>query len=590
MAGERVQRRLAAILAADVVGYSRLMEQDETGTLSRLKMLRSEVFDPRTTQFDGRIFKNTGDGALVEFASAVDAVQCAVEIQRELARRNADLPEAAQIILRIGISLGDVIVENDDLYGNGVNIAARMEGLAEPGAICVSANVHEHIGNALDVCFEDLGEQTVKNIDRPVRCYRVHLEAIGAPAAPERQPGRALPLPDKPSIAVLPFDNMSADPEQEYFSDGMTEDIITALSRIRQLFVIARNTTFTYKNQSVDVQAVARDLGVRYVLEGGVRKAGNRVRITAQLIDGVSGNHLWAERYDRELEDIFAVQDEITETIVGAIEPQLHVAEIIRAQHKTPSSLDAWDLVMQALDRISRFTETDSREAIALLDRAIEADPTFARAHAHKGWATVWRAFQGWDPMGPAINSAGDSIAKAAQFDAEEPWVHVARTMLCLASRKGPEAIAAARKSIELNPNFAYGYSFLGVALAVTGDGDAGLAAIARAVRLSPRDLLRDEFDLFYSAAYFQKGDYGKASEHAAEAASLRPGHAFAHMMEAASRALDGDQERAEAALGRLNSLVPGFNLEAAEIQNAYMRDDDRARFMSGLRQAGLAL
>ncbi len=587
MAEERVQRRLAAILAADVVGYSRLMEQDETGTLTRLKSLRSEVFDPRTKQFDGRIFKTTGDGALAEFGSAVDAVQCAVEIQRALAQRNAELPREQRIVLRIGVSLGDVIVDGDDLYGNGVNVAARMEGLAEPGAICVSANVHEHVGSALDVTFEDLGEQTVKNLDRPVRSYRVHLDAAAA-SATVRQPDAPPTLPDKPSIAVLPFDNLSGDPEQEYFSDGITEDIITALSRIRQFFVIARNTTFTYKGQPVDVQSVASQLGVRYVLEGSVRKAGNRVRITAQLIEGATGNHLWAERFDRELEDIFAVQDEITETIVGAIEPQLHVAEIIRSQHKTPSSLDAWDFVLQALDRISRFTKTDSGDAVALLDRAIKADPTFARAHAHRGWVTVWRGFQGWEPMDFAIVSATDSIAEAVKYDADEPWVYVARSMLCLAMHKGPEAILAARKSIELNPNFAYGYSFLGAAHAIAGDGDAGLAAIAHAVRLSPRDLLRNEFDLFHSFADFQIGDYASASEYAAEASSLRPGHAFAYVMEAASRALDGDQERAEAALGLLLALDSGFTLEAAATRNMYSSEDDRARLMTGLNLAGL--
>ncbi len=310
MAEERVQRRLAAIMAADVVGYSRLMEQDEVGTLARLKSLRSEVFDPRTKQFDGRIFKNTGDGALAEFGSAFDAVQCAIEIQRTLARRNADLPEELRIILRVGIRLGDVIVEGDDLFGNGVIVAARMEGLAEPGAICVSGNVHEHIGNALDVTFEDLGEQAVKNIDRPIRAYRVHLE----PAAVHpivQQLDAPFALPDKPSIAVLPFNNLSTDPEQEFFGDGLSEDIITTLSKISNLFVIARNSSFVFKGQAVDVRKVAGDLGVRYVLEGSVRVAGKRLRVSAQLIDAVDGGHLWADRFDRRMDDIFDIQDEI---------------------------------------------------------------------------------------------------------------------------------------------------------------------------------------------------------------------------------------------------------------------------------------
>ena len=288
MAENRVQRRLAAILAADIVGYSRLMERDEIGTLARLKSLRAELFDPTTKRFDGRIFKNTGDGALVEFASAVDAVQCAVEIQRALAERDADQPEDNRIVLRIGISLGDVIVDGDDVFGNGVNVAARMEGLAEPAGICVSGNVHEHVANVLDVTFEDLGEQSVKNIDRPIRAYHVGLEpASGHPGA--ARPDTPPPLPDKPSIAVLPFTNMSSDPEQEFFGDGLAEDIITTLSKISNIFVIARNSSFVFKGQAVDVRKIAADLGVRYVLEGSVRAAGQRLRETAQLIDAVDG-------------------------------------------------------------------------------------------------------------------------------------------------------------------------------------------------------------------------------------------------------------------------------------------------------------
>ena len=307
MTEERLQRRLAAILAADVAGYTRLMARDEAGTLSRLKTLRQEVFDPRTEAYGGRIFKNTGDGALAEFPSATDAVQAALDIQKELASRNAGLVEPERIILRIGISLGDVIVDGDDLYGNGVNVAARMESLAEAGSICVSANVYEHVAGAIDAEFEDLGEQTVKNLPRPVRCYRLAMTSAPAEKAEPTAPGisQSLALPDKPSIAILPFQNMSGDPEQEFFADGMAEDIITALSRYRSLFVIARNSTFAYKGQSPDLRQVSQELGVRYVLEGSIRKAGQRIRVTAQLIDGTSGAHIWAERYDRQLDDIF---------------------------------------------------------------------------------------------------------------------------------------------------------------------------------------------------------------------------------------------------------------------------------------------
>jgi adenylate cyclase len=593
---DREQRRLAAIVAADVVGYSRLMGRDESGTVARLREHRKQRFEPTLARHGGRLVKLTGDGALAEFPSAVDALGAAIEFQQAMAETNEGQPEEARIVFRIGLHLGDLIVDGDDLYGDGVNIAARLEAEAPPGGIVVSRAVREAVEGRLKAKLSALGELSLKNIERPIRAFRVEWEASDWQATevqalriePVVPSAPVLALPDKPSIAVLPFQNMSGDSEQEYFTDGMVEDIITSLSRLSGFFVIARNSTFTYKGKAVGIKQVSRELGVRYVLEGSVRKAGNRVRVTAQLIEGATGNHVWAERYDRDLADIFAVQDEITETIVGALEPRLQVAEIIRAQHKTPSSLDAWDLVVQAMDRISRFTDTDSRAAIEMLDRAISIDPRYARAHAHKAWVTVWRGFQGWDPMGEAIATASDSVAKGRQFDADEPWVYVARIMVCVATRNGREGITAGRKAVELNPNFAYGYSFLGAALACSGDGDAALAAIDRAVRLSPRDLLHDEFDLFYAFAQFQKGDYARAAEFAASAASLRPGHAYPYRMLAASSALVGDLQRAAAALADILALTPGFNLAHAESQNVYQRDEDRARLIEGLRLAGL--
>src|SRR5271165_2974696 len=360
-------RRLAAILAADVAGYSRLMGADEEGTHERLKALRCELLDPKIAEHHGRIVKNTGDGMLVEFASVADAVRCAVAVQQAMPERNTGVGPDNRIELRIGINLGDVIVEGDDLYGDGVNVAARIEALADAGRVFVSNTVHEHVRDRLPFVFEDLGEQQVKNIARPVRVYRVRATlthpAASAPGSPlsriagegaERQrreagEGGALPLPDKPSIAVLPFVNMSGDPEQEYFADGMVEEIITALSRIRWLFVIARNSSFTYKGKAVDVKQVARDLGVRYVLEGSVRKGGNRVRITGQLIDTSTGAHIWADRFDGALDDIFELQDEVASGVVGAIEPRLRQSEIERAGRKPTESLDAYDLYLRAL-------------------------------------------------------------------------------------------------------------------------------------------------------------------------------------------------------------------------------------------------
>jgi adenylate cyclase len=385
-------RRLAAILAADVAGYSRLIGANEEGTLGQLKALRAEIIDPKIVEHHGRIVKTTGDGLLVEFASVVDALRCAAEIQNAMAKGNAEIAAEKRIEFRIGINVGDIVIEDGDIFGDGVNVAARLEGLADPGGISVSARVQEDVAGKLDLTFEDLGEQSLKNIARPVRVYRVSNAAVQSPSpvAPS-----ALPLPDKPSIAVLPFQNMSGDPEQEYFADGMVEEIITALSRIRWLFVIARNSTFTYKGRSVDVKQVGRELRVRYVLEGSVRKVGQRVRIATQLIDATIGNHVWAERYDRPLADIFAVQDEITERVVGAIEPELYAAEHLRSQRKLPESLDAWECVIRALSCITQSSLAGYNEAEALCRRAITVSPNYGQAHSLLSWRCFCGALTG---------------------------------------------------------------------------------------------------------------------------------------------------------------------------------------------------
>ena len=376
MVEQRVERRLTAILAGDVVGYSRLMGADEEGTLSRLNAHRREFLEPKIADHRGRIVKRTGDGILIEFASAVDAARCAVEIQHGMIERNAPVPQDKRIELRIGIHVGDVIIEDSDIFGDGVNIAARLEGIAQPGGICISDDAYRQVRGKLDVNFQDGGEQELKNIARPVRVYQLQPGGGATEAI-------ALSLPDKPSIAVLPFQNLSGDPEQEYFTDGMVDDITTGLSRIKWLFVIARNSTFTYKGRAVDVKQVGRELGVRYVLEGSVRKAADRVRITAQLIDTATGAHVWAERYDRKSDDIFALQDEIALSVVGAIGPSLRLAEIERVKRKRPDSLDAYDLVLQAQpDVILRMPE-HATKALVLLQRALALDPTYALAHAY---------------------------------------------------------------------------------------------------------------------------------------------------------------------------------------------------------------
>ena len=384
-------RRLAAILAADVAGYSRLMGADEEGTLERLKALRRELLDPKIAEHHGRIVKTTGDGLLVEFASVVDAVRCAVEVQQAMPERNTGVAADNRIELRIGINLGDVIVEGDDLYGDGVNIAARIEALADAGGVFVSNTVHDQVRDRLPFVFEDLGEQQVKNIARPVRVYRVRdasplrRRSPRMRASAERRAAGRCRLPDKPSIAVLPFANMSGDPEQEYFADGMVEEIITALSRIRWLFVIARNSSFTYKGQAVDVKQVGRELGVRYVLEGSVRKAGNRVRITAQLIDALTGTHLWADRFDGSLEDVFELQDKVAVSVAGVIEPALQAAEMRRSAARPTTDLTAYDLYLRALAVFFPITKERIFEALRLLEQAIAID-------RHYGPALAWAA------------------------------------------------------------------------------------------------------------------------------------------------------------------------------------------------------
>lgn len=601
MSDAPVNRRLAAILAADVVGYSRMMAANEAGTLSALRQHRETVFNPAVAGHNGRIVKLIGDGTLVEFASAVDAVRCALAIQN-----NAGVGPSGgglAIVLRIGINLGDIVIDGDDIYGDGVNVAARLEPLAEPGGICIASIVNENILGRIDVRFSDAGEVDVKNIDRPIRVWKWRPDAEAAVAAAGGARPKAggsggagekadssspLAIPRKPSIAVLPFSNLSGDAEQEYFADGICEDIITALSRIHWFFVIARNTTFTYKGQAVDVQRISRDLGVRYVLEGSVRKAGNRIRITGQLIDGETGNHLWAEKYDRNLEDVFEIQDEITQNIVGALEPQIVVAENLRSRRKSPQNLDAWDFVIQALARIGEFSKDASSEAIDLLDRAIAIDPTYARAYSHKAWTLAWRIHQGWDSVESALPVSIAAAEAAVRYDPDEPWAYIAWMFIATHTRDVDKLYSSARRAIDLNPNFALAHSFLGVAYAITGRGPEAFEWIERARRLSPRDMFRDEFELHTSFAFFQIADYAKAAEFAAKASMPRPEHVYPHLMMAICYAHLGMLDTARDEIAKVKNLVPDASLATADKACVFLDADDRARFLDGLRKAGL--
>jgi adenylate cyclase len=565
MSEEQANRRLAAILAADVVGYSRMMGADEEGTLARLTAHRRELLDPTIAKYRGRIVKTTGDGLLVEFVSAVGALRCAAEVQAGMEDRNRDAADGEQIVFRIGINVGDIVEQDNDIFGDGVNIAARLEGAAAPGGICVSARVQEDTAGRVDLAFRVL-----------------------SPTSEGRRVPAHSAMPDKPSIAVLPFQNISGDSEQDYFADGITEDIITALSRIHWLFVIARNTTFTYKDKALDVQQVARELGVRYVLEGSVRKAGNRIRITGQLIDGETRNHLWAEKFDRSLEDVFEIQDEITENIVGALEPQMVLAENIRSRTKSPQSLDAWDLVIQAMARIGEFSDVASKEAIELLDRAIAIDPTYARAYSQKAWTLAWRMHQGWEDVESALPLSTHAAEMAVHYDPDEPWAYIAWMFIATTTRDVDKTLSSGRKAIELNPNFAIAHSFLGAGLALSGHGEQAFEWIEKARRLSPRDIFRDEFDVHTSMAYFQIGNYEKAAEFAAKASLPRPEHVYPHLILAASYGHLGAFEAARHESSKITQLAPGFSLATAAKVCVFMVADDIARFVDGLRKAGV--
>lgn len=509
---EHVPRRLAAILAADVVGYTRHMEADEQATLARLNILHRDVLQPQAKLHGGRIFKTIGDGVLIEFASAVDAVRCALEIQRALPAHHAGIAGRQPLSLRIGISLGDVMVQGDDLYGNGVNIAARLQTLAEPGGICISGNVHEHLGHALDITFDDLGEQPVKNLDRPIRCYRVRDAA--KEQVTQAVPGRPM-LPDGPSIAVLPFDNLSGAAEQDYFADGITEDIITALSRLRWLFVIARNSSFSYKGRAVDVRQVARELGVRYILEGSVRAAGQRIRIVGQLIDAQTGKHLWAEKYDRDLTDVFAVQDEITNVVVATIEPHLYAEEGMRAAGKPPGSVDAWGLVVRAMGLINKVGRRQNDEAQALLRQAISIDPGYARAHALLGWAIWWASLCYWVPeTREGYRQAAGHAELGLTSDPGDPWARMTFGLCLSTAGQHERALAELRAALDLNPSFALGRTAYGWALLRAGFYDDAVAETGKAIRMSPLDSFAGLYTAIHGLALLGAGRFEEALPH----------------------------------------------------------------------------
>jgi TolB-like protein/class 3 adenylate cyclase/Tfp pilus assembly protein PilF len=588
VAEERVQRRLVAILAADVVGYSRLIRADEEATLAALKGIRKDVIDPKIAEHHGRIVKLMGDGMLAEFGSAVDAVRNAVEVQQAVTEHQADVPDDRRIQYRVGVNLGDVVIDGDDIYGDGVNVAARLEGLAAPGSVCISGAVHEQVRDRIDVPFEDLGDQEVKNIDRPIRVWRWSKHPIETTEKPIKA-SEPLPLPDKPSIAVLPFEDLSADKDQEYFADGIAEDIITALSRNRGVFVIARNSSFTYKGAAVDVKRVSQELGVRYVLKGSVRKAGSRVRLTAQLVDAATGRHVWAERYDRDLADIFAIQDEITQNIAAALGAELASAEMQRARRKDPGSLDAWDCTMRATWHLARVTREDMKEARRFALRAIELDPGAAAAFGILAHTHMRDVVNGWSKSTDrSISEAYEAARKAVALDDRDVNAYRALGMANLVRRRFEDAFSSFETAVDLDPNNAAAQGALASVLAVTGRRDEAVARVATAMRLSPRDPFRYLWLLWRGEAEFAQEQYGEAVESALKTLQINPDFPGGLRLLASTYGVTGRIDEARAALDEYLRLVPGMTATTIRSQVLFERPEVMDRFMDGLRMAGL--
>lgn len=590
----RETRKIAAILVSDVVGYSRLAGADEDRILARLRALRSDLIDPTIAVHNGRVVKRTGDGSLVEFRSVVDAVRCAIEVQNAMVERNAGLPAERRIEFRVGIHLGDVVEESDgDLMGDGVNIAARLEGICEPGSICLSEQAYWQVKARLDLAIDDRGAVHLKNITDPVHVYSLQVGArTPAPSAAQAEPVKReeslprLALPDKPSIAVLPFQNMSGDTEQEYFADGMVEDIITGLSRIKWLFVIARNSSFVYKGKAVDIRQVGRELGVRYVLEGGVRKAGDRLRISAQLIEAETGAHLWADRYDGALEDVFDLQDQITDKVVGIVEPSLQRSEIERARQKRPENLDAYDLYLRAVPYMATVMPADARIAAELLEDALRLDPNYPAAHARLAWCH--EIFFSRDGFDAGDKAAGVEHARAviASGTDDATALAIAGFAIFMLGKDHEAALTAVERALSLNASCATALYFGSIIHAFAGHAAEATSSANRALRLSPFDPMTYAAHLALGTAGLLETRYDEAAPHFARAVQANPRFSTLYFFEAALLGLAGRHEEARPVVQRLLELEPGFRLrmifEVGLVQN--LAD----RFAEGARAVGL--
>jgi TolB-like protein/class 3 adenylate cyclase/Tfp pilus assembly protein PilF len=583
---ERVERRLAAILAADVAGYSRLMGAAEEGTLAQLKAVRKTLVDPKIAEHRGRIVKTTGDGMLVEFASAVDAARCAVEVQRDMATQNTGVPQDVRIEFRIGIHVGDIIIDDNDIFGDGVNIAARLEGIAEPGGICISDDAQRQIRGKVDVVCEDMGLQALKNIAEPMRAWRIQIAHAPASAVPGAA-SQPLALPDKPSIAVLPFQNMSGDPEQEYFADGMVEDIITALSRFKSLFVIARNSSFTYKGNAVDIKQVGRELGVRYVLEGSVRKAGNRVRITGQLIEATTGRHLWADKFDGDLEDVFGLQDQVTTSVVGLIAPTLEQAEIERATQKPTDRLDSYDFYLRG--KASADKMGSLAEAREFFRKAYEQDPGYGAAYAMAASTLMMQQGTSGVPLTAEMRADAIRLANQGAKVASDDAFTLARSghVLTYLGHEYDRGASMVEQAVALNPNLAIAWNSRGWVSLMCGEAERAIESFDRLIRLSPLDPLRIGAWNGSSFASFHLGRYEEGRTSAMKSIQFATN---AHTLGAliVNSVGAGRMAEAQAAVARLMKLRPDFRAshvhEAFPIRSA----DERNRIASALREAGL--
>jgi adenylate cyclase len=575
------ERRLAAIFAADVAGYSRLMGEDEVETL-RLLTAHREIIDGLITQHRGRIANTAGDSILAEFPSAVDAVQCATVVQERLAEANESLPDDRRLQFRIGVHVGDVMIRGGDLFGNGVNIAARLQALAEPGGLCLSAEAHAHVRKSLPLAFDDIGQQQVKNVDEPVRAYsyRARLTDLAS-----RTSAPSLALPDKPSIAVLPFTNMGGDP---YFADGVVEDIITALCHLPRLFVVARNSTFTYRDKMVDIRQIGRELGVRYVLEGSVRRAGGRLRITGQLLEAETGAHLWADHYDGDVKDVFDLQDQVTESVVGAISPRLLAAEIARVKVKRPDSLDAYDLYLRAIAAVKEMTRERNEEALSYIERALGLDPDYAVATGLAAWAYTLRFAQDWCIDPETDKKRGIELGRAAIAKGPHDSEALAMGGYAVAFLGGEfeEGLSAIERAISLNPNSAFALAHAGWVRCYLGQARDAIRDFKRSIRLSPREITLFRMQSGLAFAHLLLEEFEEAVVWARRALEGNPNYTPTYRALACSLAHLGQIDEASGVAQRLLNLVPNFTAELE--QGLFRRSGRLPLILSGLRLAGL--